>query len=140
MNVLYRYLVNPMQNQARSTSWDSATHPSIAIDVLVTPGVGDADVCVVGPPHRCSEGKADQDETCVFSSMSERTWETVPQLSLHRKPGKKVTIPIYKVLRRPSWESNSRLSSTTVRKHFYVRKIGCDRKNANMRTAFNWSN
>jgi len=33
-SVLFSYLVNSMQNQARSTSWASA------IDLLATPGVG----------------------------------------------------------------------------------------------------
>jgi len=34
-NVIFRYLVNPMQNQARSTNWH------LAIDVLATPAVLD---------------------------------------------------------------------------------------------------
>jgi len=39
-SVLFSYLANLMQNQARSTSWASAINRSIAIDLLATPGVG----------------------------------------------------------------------------------------------------
>jgi len=38
-SVLYRYLVNSMQNQARSTIWHSAIDRSIAINVLAAPGL-----------------------------------------------------------------------------------------------------
>jgi len=36
-SVLFTYLVNSMQNQARSTNWDSAIDLSIAIDLMATP-------------------------------------------------------------------------------------------------------
>jgi len=35
----FRYLVNSMQNQARSTNWHSAIDLSIAIDLLATPAL-----------------------------------------------------------------------------------------------------
>jgi len=38
-NVLFRYVVISVWNQARSTNWDSAIDRSIAIDVLATPGL-----------------------------------------------------------------------------------------------------
>jgi len=39
-SVLFSYLVNSMQSQARSTSWVSAIDRSIAIDLLAIPAVG----------------------------------------------------------------------------------------------------
>ena len=39
-SVLFSYLVNSMQNQARSTSWALAIDRSIAIDWLATPAIG----------------------------------------------------------------------------------------------------
>ena len=51
-NVLFRYLVNPMQNQARSTKWHSAINRSIG-----HPCSGDSRMKKVGGPMR-GQGKS----------------------------------------------------------------------------------
>jgi len=40
-NILFKHLVNSVQNHARSTNRDSAIDQSIAIDLLATPAFGD---------------------------------------------------------------------------------------------------
>jgi len=61
---------------------------------------------ILGPPWRCSNGKAGQDDQTswsVASLTSERTWERLPRSFVwYCAPSNEATVQTYKVLLRSS--------------------------------------